>query len=127
MEATAANSTAFLSLGEDEFLRLWSDVPVAVHWNLLAAQCTSAWVQARAFVLAPLVRLLVVFSLAMTVMILLEKLFVAAVCLVVKLFRLQPERRYGWRPIAGDEESGSAPYPMVLVQIPMYNESKVSV
>jgi beta-mannan synthase len=83
------------------------------------------------------VRLLVFLSLAMTVMILVEKLFVCAVCLVVRAFRLGPHRRYRWEPISasadgGDEESGhgggggEAKHPMVLVQIPMYNEREVS-
>ncbi|CAM0908970.1 unnamed protein product [Alopecurus aequalis] len=75
----------------------------------------------------------------MTVMILLEKLFVAAVCFAVKAFGgLKPERRYRWRPITAatgaDEEeedaglsggSAAEAFPVVLVQIPMYNEREV--
>jgi beta-mannan synthase len=74
----------------------------------------------------------------MTVMILAEKLFVAAVCLAVRAFRLRPDRRYKWLPIGAaaaaassedDEESGlvaaAAAFPMVLVQIPMFNEREV--
>ena len=104
----------------------------------VAAQCASLWAHARALLLVPAVRLLVFLSLAMTVMILVEKLFVCAVCLVVRAFRLGPHRRYRWEPISasadggGDEESGhgagggEAKHPMVLVQIPMYNEREVS-
>ena len=66
---------------------------------------------------------------------------VAAVCFAAKAFGHRPERRYQWRPIAagaaaaarGDEEAGlvgggggSAAFPVVLVQIPMYNEREVS-
>jgi beta-mannan synthase len=125
----------------EEAARLWADFPVRVDWAAVAAQCASLWAHARALVLVPAVRLLVFLSLAMTVMILLEKLFVCAVCLAVRAFRLGPHRRYRWEPItaagsngaaAGDDEEsgggghGEAKYPMVLVQIPMYNEREVS-
>ncbi|PWZ29395.1 hypothetical protein Zm00014a_015551 [Zea mays] len=59
----------------------------------------------------------------MTVMILAEKLFVCAVCLAVRALRLGPDRRYRWEPIGGGV--GDEEYPMVLVQIPMYNEREV--
>ena len=124
----------------EEAARLWSELqlPVRVDWAAVAAQCASLWAHARALLLVPAVRLLVFLSLAMTVMILVEKLFVCAVCLVVRAFRLGPHRRYRWEPISasadggGDEESGlgagggEAKHPMVLVQIPMYNEREVS-
>ncbi|XP_044973688.1 probable glucomannan 4-beta-mannosyltransferase 11 [Hordeum vulgare subsp. vulgare] len=123
---------------------LWAQVPVRVRvdWAAMASQCALAGEQARVFLVVPAVRLLVLLSLAMTVMILLEKLFVAAVCYAAKAFGHRPERRYRWRPIAtsacktgGDDEedgivvvgssSGSEEFPMVLVQIPMYNEREV--
>nr|CAD1825225.1 unnamed protein product [Ananas comosus var. bracteatus] len=81
--------------------------------------------EARNLLIVPLVRIVVVVCLVMTVMILAEKLFVGAVALAVKIWRLKPERRYKWEPIAPDEEEGSAAFPMVLVQIPMYNEREV--
>jgi beta-mannan synthase len=113
----------------EEAARLWAELPVRVDWAAVAAQC--AWL--RALVVVPAVRLLLVLSLAMTVMILVEKVFVCAVCLAVKAFRLRPERRYRWEPVAspssaGDVEAGGGAmaHPMVLVQIPMYNEREVS-
>ncbi|KAL6661357.1 hypothetical protein ACP70R_000741 [Stipagrostis hirtigluma subsp. patula] len=121
----------------EEAARLWAELPVRVEWAAVAAQCEAVAAHARRFVLVPAVKLLVFLSLAMTVMILVEKLFVCAVCLAVKAFRLKPERRYRWEPIAAsssseDEEAGNgngggggAVHPMVLVQIPMYNEREV--
>jgi len=123
--------------GEEVVARMWEELPVRVDWATVPAQCAYAWAQARAFVVVPAIRLLLVLSLAMTVMILLEKLFVAAVYFTVKAFGLKPERRYRWRPITaeaagdGDEEAclegggGGAGFPVVLVQIPMYNEREV--
>ena len=71
----------------EEAARLWSELqlPVRVDWAAVAAQCASLWAHARALLLVPAVRLLVFLSLAMTVMILVEKLFVCAVCLVVRV------------------------------------------
>lgn len=134
MDSTSGRqSDAFLGLGEEMAARVWAEgLPVRVDWAAVAAQCAWVWAHARALVLVPAVRMLVALSLAMTVMILVEKLFVSAVCLVVKLFRLRPERRYRWEPIVsaastGDEEAAAtaAAHPMVLVQIPMYNEREV--
>ncbi|KAF0900097.1 hypothetical protein E2562_026830 [Oryza meyeriana var. granulata] len=119
----------------EEVARLWGELPVRVDWAAVAAQWAEAVAAVRALVVVPAVRLLVAVSLAMTVMILAEKLFVAAVCLAVRAFRLKPERRYKWLPIGAtasddDEEAclGAAAgtvFPMVLVQIPMYNEREV--
>ncbi|XP_062196335.1 probable glucomannan 4-beta-mannosyltransferase 11 isoform X1 [Phragmites australis] len=128
MDAMATTSSGHGGGVGEEVARLWAELPVRVDWTAAAAQCAAVWAHARALVVVPVVRLLVFFSLAMTVMILIEKLFVCAVCLVVKVFRLQPERRYRWEPIAaaaGDVEAGGAAHPMVLVQIPMYNEREV--
>ncbi|KAF7033432.1 hypothetical protein CFC21_044531 [Triticum aestivum] len=124
--------------GEEFMAAVWAGLPVRVDWAAVAAQCAWAGMQARAFLVVPAIRLLVLLSLAMTVMILLEKVFVAAVCFAAKAFGHRPERRYQWRPIAagaaaaarGDEEAGvggggSAAFPVVLVQIPMYNEREV--
>ncbi|CAL5006057.1 unnamed protein product [Urochloa decumbens] len=134
----AAGGGAMSIVGE-EAARLWAELPVRVDWAAVGAQCAWAASRARSLVVVPAVRLLVFLSLAMTVMILVEKLFVCAVCLAVRALRLGPDRRYRWEPIAGAggkdggaagvEESGDGggadKYPMVLVQIPMYNEREV--
>lgn len=48
------------------------------------------------------------------------------VVLYVKLFKRKPEKVYKWEPMQEDVEVGHETYPMVLVQIPMYNEKEVS-
>ena len=48
-----------------------------------------------------------------------------ATLLLIKLSGKRPEKRYKWEPIRDDVELGNAAYPMVLVQIPMYNEGEV--
>lgn len=109
----------------EEAARVWAELPVRVDWAAAAAQCASLWAHARALLVVPAVRLLVALSLAMTVMVLAEKLFVCAVCVAVRAFRLGPHRRYRWEPIAATA-ADSVGYPVVLVQIPMYNEREVS-
>ena len=47
------------------------------------------------------------------------------VIVLIKLFGRKPEKRYNWEPIKDDVELGNSAYPMVLVQIPMYNEREV--
>ncbi|XP_010937167.1 glucomannan 4-beta-mannosyltransferase 9 isoform X1 [Elaeis guineensis] len=83
------------------------------------------WRVARKMAVAPLLRAAVVLCLAMSVMLLVEVVSMAVCSLAVKLLRRRPEKRYKWEPIKGDLESGNLAYPMVLVQIPMYNEKEV--
>jgi len=95
------------------------------------------WQQVKSPVVVPLLRLSVSLCLAMSVMLFAEKVYMAVVLLVSRLPLLgrRPEQRYRWEPIVrdGDLEAGgggggdaAACYPMVLVQIPMYNEREVS-
>ncbi|OEL37202.1 putative mannan synthase 5 [Dichanthelium oligosanthes] len=66
----------------------------------------------------------------MSVMLVVEATYNCAVSVGVKLLGWKPERQFKWEPLAGDgdEEKGdgdaaaAAAYPMVMVQIPMYNE-----
>jgi beta-mannan synthase len=77
--------------------------------------------------------------LAMSVMLVLEVCYMSVASFVaVNLLCRTPERRYSWEPMPsgsgiarGDDEEaavgggGGEAYPMVLVQIPMYNEREV--
>ncbi|KAG1342518.1 Glucomannan 4-beta-mannosyltransferase 9 [Cocos nucifera] len=85
------------------------------------------WREVRVMVIIPAMKAAVVVSLIMSVMVLAEKLSMALISLYAKLFRRRPERIYKCDPIAEDEELGTLAYPMVLVQIPMYNEKEDSV
>jgi len=99
----------------------------------------AAWAAARARAVAPVLEAAVWACLAMSVMLVLEVCYMSVASFVaVNLLRRTPERRYRWEPMpsgtAGgqqdDEEAavgsgGGEAYPMVLVQIPMYNEREV--
>ncbi|URE48262.1 Glucomannan 4-beta-mannosyltransferase 9 [Musa troglodytarum] len=88
-------------------------------------QIEAVLVEVRKRAIAPALRVAILLCLVMSVMLMLEAMYMSAVSLGVKLFHRTPEKRYRWEPIRGDEELGSLAYPMVLVQIPMYNEKEV--
>ncbi|KAK9906307.1 hypothetical protein M0R45_002642 [Rubus argutus] len=81
--------------------------------------------QAKAPLIVPLLRLLVAVCLGMSVLLFVEKVYMAIVIMLVKVFRRRPEKRWKWEAIKDDVELGNSSYPMVLVQIPMYNEKEV--
>ncbi|XP_065006917.1 glucomannan 4-beta-mannosyltransferase 9-like isoform X1 [Musa acuminata AAA Group] len=91
----------------------------------ITEQLGVVWQQIKAPVIVPPLRLSVLLCLAMSVMLFVEKVYMAVVIVLVKLFRRRPETRYKWEPMGDDAELGNAAYPMVLVQIPMYNEKEV--
>lgn len=80
----------------------------------------------------PLLRGAVMLCMAMSLMVLAEKVLLGTVSAAAKLLRRR--RRPGRRdvPVQPDVEAGggggsSACFPMVLVQIPMYNEREVRI
>ncbi|PKA47100.1 putative mannan synthase 4 [Apostasia shenzhenica] len=84
----------------------------------------SAWDAVRLRAIAPAMWAAVMVCLALSVMLMVEALFMSAVSLAVRLLQWTPEKRYKWEPLGGDLEAGSSSYPMVLIQIPMYNEKE---
>lgn len=58
-------------------------------------------------------------------MLFIERVYMGIVIACIKMFGRKPEKRYKWEPIRDDEELGNSAYPMVLVQVPMYNEREV--
>ncbi|XP_010940677.1 glucomannan 4-beta-mannosyltransferase 9 [Elaeis guineensis] len=91
----------------------------------ITEQMGLVWQQIKAPVIVPLLRLAVLLCLAMSVMLFVERVYMGVVILIVKLFGKRPEKRYKWEPMRDDLELGNSAYPMVLVQIPMYNEKEV--
>ena len=89
-------------------------------------QMALIWGQIKAPLIVPLLRLAVVICLIMSLMLFIERVYMGIVIVLVKLFGRKPESRYKWEPIKDDVELGNSAYPMVLVQIPMYNEREVS-
>ncbi|KAB1225321.1 Glucomannan 4-beta-mannosyltransferase 9 [Morella rubra] len=83
------------------------------------------WQQAKAPLIVPLLKFAVVVCLAMSLMLFIERVYMGVVIVFVKLFGRKPDKRFKWEPLRDDVELGHSAYPMVLVQIPMYNEKEV--
>ncbi|KAJ0988293.1 hypothetical protein J5N97_006649 [Dioscorea zingiberensis] len=101
-------------------LYLWAGEEGVVAWRI--------WVEVRRAVVAPLLRFGTVLCTIMSVMLVLEFVGMGVVSLGVKLLRRVPEKRYKWEAFKQqdvDVELGNLAYPMVLVQIPMFNEKEV--
>ncbi|KAL6643334.1 hypothetical protein ACP70R_018999 [Stipagrostis hirtigluma subsp. patula] len=109
----------------DAFLRACDELSLPPAVATAVEQLLNAWRHARTQLLVPFLRGLVVACMVMSVIVLMEKLFLGTVSSVMKVLRRRPARLYKCDPIEQDEEAGSTAFPMVLVQIPMYNEKEV--
>ena len=101
----------------------------APGWSLpiLVNRVIKIWLDVRAPIVAPLLQFAINVCLVMVTMLFVERMFMCGVMVFVKLLRRTPETQYKWEPINdSDVEFGNAAYPMVLVQIPMYNEREVT-
>ncbi|THU48902.1 hypothetical protein C4D60_Mb06t03880 [Musa balbisiana] len=102
-----------------------SAVLFGIAWDALPNQIGLLWMWVRGRVVVPLVRIAIVLCLVMSIILLIEKVSMGLVSLYVKVFRRKPEKIYKWEAIQADEELGSSVHPMVLVQVPMFNEREV--
>ncbi|KAI8563511.1 hypothetical protein RHMOL_Rhmol03G0116300 [Rhododendron molle] len=83
-----------------------------------------AWEQGKAPLIVPVLKLTVVMCLAMSVMLFLERVYMGIVIVGIKLLKRKGVKKYKWEPMKEDLELGNGAYPMVLVQIPMFNEKE---
>ncbi|KAG6763113.1 hypothetical protein POTOM_033648 [Populus tomentosa] len=91
----------------------------------IAGQLTLIWELLKAPLIVPLLTLGVYICLAMSLMLFMERVYMGIVIILVKLFWKKPDKRYKWEPMQDDLESGNLNFPVVLVQIPMFNEREV--
>lgn len=93
--------------------------------GFLPEEAGIVWKHVRESILIPVLKIAIIICLIMSVMLVTEKLAMGMVTLFVKVFRRTPEKIYKWEAIKEDEELGTSAYPMVLVQVPMFNEREV--
>ncbi|KAL1361460.1 hypothetical protein HN51_009833 [Arachis hypogaea] len=91
----------------------------------IAGQIKMIWEVMKAPLIVPMLKLGVYICLAMSLMLFMERLYMGIVIILVKLFWKKPEQRYKYEPIQDDLELGSSNFPVVLIQIPMFNEKEV--
>ncbi|CAN4117111.1 unnamed protein product [Withania somnifera] len=83
-----------------------------------------AWEQIRVPVVVPSLHLAMYICIAMSIMLFLERIYMAIVIAVVKCFGKKRYTKYKLESVKEDLEKNKN-YPMVLVQIPMFNEKEV--
>ncbi|KAL4386494.1 hypothetical protein GQ457_09G028160 [Hibiscus cannabinus] len=93
--------------------------------TIVTGQVGLMWQQVKVPLVVPVLKAMVVLCLAMSVMLFVERVYMGIVIVFLKLFGRKPEKRYKWEPMKDDVELGNSAYPMVLIQIPMYNEKEV--
>ncbi|KAE8037501.1 hypothetical protein FH972_010087 [Carpinus fangiana] len=91
----------------------------------LAGQIGMMWELIKAPLIVPILRLGVYACLIMSLMLFIERVYMGIVIILVKLFWKKPEKRYKFEPLQEDLEMGSSNFPVVLIQIPMFNEREV--
>lgn len=98
--------------------------------SAVVEQVVHVWLMVRAPIVAPLLQLAVNVCLVMIAMLFVERMFMCGVLIVMRLLgRSSPHKTYKWEPMNDNDDDmelgNSSSYPMVLVQIPMYNEREV--
>lgn len=88
-------------------------------------QLVKIWLEVRGPVVAPVLQFAINVCLVMVTMLFVERIFMCGVMVFVKLLRRTPETQFKFEAIQDDLEFGNSSYPMVLVQIPMFNEREV--
>ncbi|KAI4300317.1 hypothetical protein L6164_033709 [Bauhinia variegata] len=83
-----------------------------------------AWKSIRSPVVIPILKLAAILCSVMSIMLFIERVGMAAVILMVKLLRRKRYTKYKLDAIQQDLQRNKS-YPMVLIQIPMYNEKEV--
>jgi beta-mannan synthase len=91
----------------------------------VSSQIKMIWEVMKAPLIVPLLNACVYISLAMALMLFMERVYMGIVIVLIKLFWKKPEQRYNYEPLQDDEELGGSNFPVVLVQIPMFNEREV--
>lgn len=81
--------------------------------------------QVRSLLVVPMFECLVAICLVISLLVFVESVYMNIVVIYVKMFKRKPEKIYKWEAMQEDIEVGDQNYPMVLVQIPMYNEREV--
>lgn len=109
-----------------ETSRTMIPVTFQVSQDDITGQVGLIWQQTKAPLIVPVLKGMVVLCLAMSIMLFVERVYMGIVIVFVKLFGRKPEKMYKLEPMKDDVELGYSAYPMVLVQIPMYNEKEVN-
>lgn len=102
---------------------------VVVEWLLgstadISEKIRPLWQFLRSFVLAPVLRFALYTCLVLSFLLFVEWVHMMFLAALAKL-RKKPSQKYKFEPLNDDLESRGFDFPIVLVQIPIYNETEV--
>ncbi|KAL9672104.1 hypothetical protein QQ045_028352 [Rhodiola kirilowii] len=102
-------------------------IPETFRGSGAGSQIGLIWELIKAPLIVPMLQFCVYICLTMSLMLFMERVYMGIVIVLVKLFWKKPEKRYKCDPIPDEDlECGSSSnFPIVLVQIPMFNEREV--
>lgn len=86
---------------------------------------TQAWDSIRVPIIAPILRIAIYICIGMSIMLFIERVYMAIVIACVKCLGKKRYTKYQLDAIKEDLEKNKN-YPKVLVQIPMFNEKEVT-
>lgn len=103
---------------------------VVIEWLLgstadIKGKIGPLWVLIKASFIVPVLRFALYTCLVLSFLLFVEWVHVMFLAALAKLFRKKPAKRYKWEPMKDDLENGNVDFPLVLVQIPIYNEIEV--
>ncbi|XP_010935702.1 glucomannan 4-beta-mannosyltransferase 1 isoform X1 [Elaeis guineensis] len=98
--------------------------PIVGSFNGITDDILLAWKQIRNPLVLPFLRIALIICGSMSAMTFIERVYMAIVILLVKLLRIKRYTKYKLEAAERQLET-TKNYPMVLVQIPMYNEKEV--
>lgn len=131
MESEKQSNPCFLIFCKERMAQLPTK-RVVVEWLLgstadVRDKIGPVWRLIRSSFLAPLLRLALCICLAASFLLFVEWVHIMFLAALAKLFRKKPKERYKWEPMKDDdlENCSNVGFPIVLVQIPIYNETEV--
>lgn len=103
---------------------------VVVEWLLGSSADISEligplWKLVKSYLIVPVLRFALYVCLVLSFLLFVEWVHMMFLAALAKIIKKKPAKRYKWEPVKDDLESGSSDFPMVLVQIPIYNEIEV--
>ncbi|KAL8496442.1 hypothetical protein ACS0TY_020234 [Phlomoides rotata] len=103
---------------------------VAIEWLLgstadIKDKIGPIWKLIKSTFIVPVLRVALYICLVMSFLLFVEWVHVMFLAALAKLFRKKPVKRYKWEQMKDDLENGNVGFPMVLVQVPIYNEIEV--
>ncbi|PIN10895.1 Glucomannan 4-beta-mannosyltransferase [Handroanthus impetiginosus] len=113
-----------------EKIALVSAKDVVIEWLLgstadIKSRIGPIWAIVKGPFIVPVLRTALIICLILSFLLFVEWVHMMLLAAIAELFRKKPAKRYKREPMKDDLENGVVDFPMVLVQIPLYNEIEV--